>query len=148
MPIEMAGPVVFHWAEQGAVQIAPMSRNHKIVLDHPLGCCVDRDEADLLALSFDTKMHHPLAAVQVFDLEPAEFFTADAMIKQGGQNGAVAHTFERVGQWRFQQLARLTIAQSRRTSFIAVGHWTLDTVHRVAGDGVAFTEVIEEGGQG
>ena len=121
-----------------------MSGPRQILLDRPLRGRVDRDKADLVALAVDPEMHDALTAVQVPDPEPAELLAADAVIEQGGENGAVAHALERVGRRRFQQLARLTVAKRRRAAFIAIGHRPLDAVDRVAGDGIALAEVIEQ----
>jgi hypothetical protein len=40
-----------------------MSRQLQVILDHPLSCRINRDEADFCPLAFDAKMHHALAAV-------------------------------------------------------------------------------------
>ena len=55
---------------------------------------------------------------------------------------------ERVRRRRLQQLARLGVAERRRAAFIAVRHRPLHAVDRIAGDGVALAEVIEQRGQG
>jgi hypothetical protein len=48
------------------------------------------------------------------------------VIKQSGQDGAVAHSSERVAGRRLQQLARLRITERRGRAFVAVGHRPLD----------------------
>jgi hypothetical protein len=39
------------------------------------------------------------------------------------------------------------VAECRRAAFVPVGHWPFHSVHRIAGDSVAFAEIIEERGQ-
>ncbi len=58
-------------------------------------------------------MHHALAALHVADLQTTGLFAADAMIEQDGKNGAIAHTFQRIGRRRLEQPARLGIAERR-----------------------------------
>jgi hypothetical protein len=60
MPVKVTGPVVFYWPEQSSFGIAAMSRQRKILLDHPLGGGVHRDEAYLVALAHDPKMSDAL----------------------------------------------------------------------------------------
>src|ERR1700693_3660409 len=66
VPIKAAGPIVLHWPEQSTSDIAPMSCLCQIIFNHPLGSCVNRNEADLGPLAFDAKMHDAPSAVQVF----------------------------------------------------------------------------------
>src|SRR5882724_5889875 len=44
-------------------------------LQSSAGSCVNRNEADLGPLAFDTKMHDTLSAVQVLHPQTTEFFT-------------------------------------------------------------------------
>ena len=81
MPIKATGAVVFHRPEQSAFDIAPMSRQRQIILNHPLGSRINRDEADLGPLAFDTKMHDALSAVQILYPQAAELFSADTVIQ-------------------------------------------------------------------
>jgi hypothetical protein len=43
--------------------------------------------------------------------------------------------------------AGLDAAERRRAAFVPVGYWPFHSVHRIAGDSVAFAEVIKERGQ-
>ena len=105
------------------------------------------NKPDLVALTLDPKMHHALTTLHVLDPQPAQLLAADAVIEQGGQDGAIAHALERVRRRRLQQLARLSVAERRRAAFIAIRHWPLHAVHGIAGDGVALAEIIEQRGQ-
>ena len=69
------------------------------------------------------------------------------MIQQGSQDGPIPDALERVRERGFQQFAGLRVAECRRAAFVPVGHWPFHSVHRIAGDSVAFAEVIEERGQ-
>src|SRR5271154_2605542 len=92
-------------------------------------------------------MQHALAALHVLYTQAAELLAADAVIEQGGQDGAIADTFEGIVGWRIEQFAGLGITEGRGAAFIVVGHWALDAVDRVAGDRVALAEIIEQGRQ-
>jgi hypothetical protein len=81
-------------------------------------------------------------------MEPAELLAAHAVVKQGCEDGAIADALESVFGGRIEQLPRLCIAERQRAFFIAVGHWPLHPVDRIAGDGVALAEIVEEGRQG
>src|SRR4051794_20830843 len=56
-------------------------------------------------------MLHAAPLVNVLDLEFAQFFTAQGVIEQGRQNGAVAFAFKRAGVGCFEQRARLVITK-------------------------------------
>jgi hypothetical protein len=47
-----------------------MSRQRQVIINHPLGSRVNRDEADFGPLAFDAKMNDALSAVQSFTLKP------------------------------------------------------------------------------
>ena len=124
-----------------------MSGQCQIIFNHPLGSCINRNEADLGPLAFDTKMHDTLSAVQVLHPQTAEFFAPDTVIQQGSQDGPIPDALERARGRRFQQFAGLHVAERRRAAFVPVGHWPFHSVHRIAGNSVAFAEIIEERGQ-
>src|ERR1700733_1977046 len=66
MPIKATRSVVCHWTEQSAFHVAAMSRQRQVILNHPLGSRVNRDEANFGPFSFDAKMNDAMSAVQVF----------------------------------------------------------------------------------
>src|ERR1700732_2053715 len=101
-------------------------------------------ETNLAALAVDTKVHDALAALHIANTQQAEFFAADAVIEQGGQNRAVPYTLQRVDGRGLQQPAGLRVAEGRRAAFIAIGRRPLDAVNGITGDGIAFTEIIKQ----
>ena len=66
VPIKATGPIVLHRPEKSPFDIAPMASHCQIIFNHPLGSCINRNEADLGPLAFDAKMHDAPSAVQVF----------------------------------------------------------------------------------
>jgi hypothetical protein len=52
--------------------------------------------AQVVALALDPEVHHALATLDIAHPDPAQLLTAHAVIEQGGQDGPVAHTLERV----------------------------------------------------
>ena len=103
------------------------------------------NETDLVALALDPKMHHSLAALNIAHPQAAQFLAADAVVEQGGENGAIADALEGVFGRRIEQLARLGVAERRRLTFVAIGHRPLDAVDRIAGHGIVLTEIVEQG---
>ena len=93
-----------------------MAREREIFLDQPLRGGMHGNKSDFVALALDPKMHHALTALQVLHAQPAQLLAAQAVIEQGSQDGAIAFAFERVVWRRFEQLARLRIAERRRCS--------------------------------
>src|SRR5208283_3242085 len=89
-------------------------------------------------------MHDTLSAVQVFYSQTAELFTPDTVIQQGSQYGPIPDALERVRGWGFQQFAGLRVAECRGAAFVPVGHWPFHSVHRIAGDSVAFAEIMPD----
>jgi hypothetical protein len=77
-------------------------------------------------------------------LSPQQLLAANTVIEQGGEDGAIAHALERIDRRRVNQPARLGIAERRRQAFIAIRHWPLHAIDRIAGDGIGLTEVIEQ----
>src|SRR6516165_5388335 len=146
--VEFARAIVSHRTEHWGGDIRAVAGERQIFLDETLRHGMHGNKPYLVALTLDPEMHHALTALHVTDLQTAELLTANSVIEQGGQNGAITDTFERVSRRRIEQLARLGIAQRRRRAFIAVCHRPLDAIDRIAGHGIALAEIIEERGQG
>ena len=125
--------------------IGGVAGERQVFLDQSLREHMDGYKADFAALALDPKMQHPLTALHVLNAQAAEFLTADAVIEQGGEDGAIADALERIVGRRVEQLAGLGITQCWRAAFVVVGHWPLDAVDRIAGDGVVLAEIIEQG---
>ena len=75
-----------------------------------------RNEPDFVALALDPKMQHPLTALNIPHTQPAQFFAADAVIEQGGQDRAIADALERIFERRIEQFADLSIAEAPASS--------------------------------
>jgi hypothetical protein len=78
--------------------------------------------------------------------EAAQFFAAQPVVEEGGQDGAIAFAFQRVRRGRFQQRPDLAVAQRRRLAPIVIGLGALDPADRVVADGIGLAEVVEERG--
>jgi hypothetical protein len=134
--VELAADIVFDRTEERAGGISAVAGECEVFFDQALGGHVHRHKPYFVALALDAEVHHAVAALDILHPQSAELLTAEAVIQQNGEDGAVAHTFKSVSRWRLQQPARLHIAQGRCTAFIAVGHGAFDAVDRIAGDGV------------
>lgn len=110
-PVELLRrAVVLDGSEEGPADIGRMAGIRQILLNKSLGRGVYGNEADLVAFALDAEVHHTLTALHVADAQPAEFFAADAVIEQGGQDGAIALALERVFGRGVEQFAGLRIA--------------------------------------
>lgn len=105
------GAVVFHWPEEGARLVRAMLSEGQIFLDQPLRRGVSGNEPDLIPFALDAEMRHALTGLQIPNLKAAKFLAADAVIEQGGENGAIAQTFERIGRRSIEQFASLGVAE-------------------------------------
>jgi hypothetical protein len=143
--VKRAGAIVGDGTEHWRGGVAAMAGERYIFLDQLLCRHMHGNEADLAALAMHPEMHHASTAVQVAQAQPAEFLAADAVIEQGGEDGAIAHTLERVLGRRIEQLAGLGIAERRGRAFVSIGGRAFDTVDRIAGDSVMLAEIIEQG---
>src|SRR5271163_5188904 len=112
-PVELLGAIIGHRTKHGAGGIGSVAGERQIFLDQPLRQHLDGYEPDLTAFSLDPKMQHALPALDVLYTQAAELLAADAMIEQGGQDGAIADTFEGIVGWRIEQLAGLGITEGR-----------------------------------
>jgi len=121
--------LLFTGRKKSPFDIVPMPCQCQIIFNHPLGRCVNRNEADLGPLAFDTKMYDTLSAVQVLHPQTAEFFAPDTVIQQGSQDGPIPDALERACGRRFQQFTGLNIAERRRAAFfpLAIGRFTPST---------------------
>jgi len=146
-PIELLGAIIGHRTKHGAGGIGTVAGERQIFLNQPLREHLDGYEPDLVAFPLDPKMQHALPALHVLYAQAAELLATDAMIEQGGQDGAIADTLEGIVGRRIEQLAGLGIAEGRGAAFIVVGHRALDAVDGVAGDRVALAQIIEQGRQ-
>src|SRR5271170_2931657 len=95
-PVELARAVVRHRTEYRAGGIGAVAGESQVFLDQPLRHCMHGHEPDFAALALNPKMHHALTALDVSDPQPAQLLAADAVIEQGGQDGAIADALERV----------------------------------------------------
>src|SRR5215831_9721125 len=93
--VERASAVVRNRTEHWGGWIAAMAGERHIFLDQLLCCHMHGDEADLAALAMHPEMHHAPTAVQVTQPQPAELLATEAVIEQGGEDGAIAHALER-----------------------------------------------------
>jgi hypothetical protein len=126
----------------------PVFPRFEILADEPQRHRVNGNKPDLVALAFDAQMHDALAALHIAQAQQAEFFAADAVIEQGGENGAVAPSLQRVRGRGLQQSPGLCIAKRWRTALIIIRSRSLYAVHGIAGYGIALAEIIEERRQG
>ena len=69
-----------------------MTGQHQVFFDQALRGHMHRHKAYFVALAFNPEVHYAVAALNVPDPEGAELFTADAVIEQGGEDSAIAHT--------------------------------------------------------
>ena len=82
---------------------------------------MERHVARLFALAGDLQMRHAATFMpEVPDGELAQLLAAERVIEQGGQNGAIAHAFERFLGRRDEQLARLMVGDRRGFAFVAL----------------------------
>ena len=140
----LRGAIVLDGPEEGTGHVGAVAREREIFLDQPLRRGMHGNKPDFVALALDPKMHHALTALNVPHAQPAQLLTAQAVIEQGSQDGAIAFALERVVWRRFEQLARLRIAERRRAAFVSVRERPFHAIDGIAGDGVALAEVIEQ----
>src|SRR5271168_72818 len=148
MTIQFAGAIVSHRTEEGTLQVkfnAPAVFHHlQIFFDKPQHHRMKRDIADLVAFSPGVEVHDALAALDIPQPEEAQLLAPDAVIEQGSKNGTVPYTLQRVRGRGLQQSPGLRIAQGGSAALIVVGCGPLHTVHRIADDRVALTEIVEQ----
>ena len=123
MFIQSARAVVFHGTEERRIKAfmthrATVFPRFQIFANEPQYHRVNRNKTDLVAFAFDTEVHDALAALNVAQPQKAKLFAADAVIEQGGDNGTVPYTLQRVRGRGRQQRPGLRIAKGRRASFI------------------------------
>ena len=96
MPVQCACPVILHWTEEGGVQIKLFTGSRfqgiEIFRNEPLGCGMRGNKANLVALTFDSEMHHSLAALQIAQAQQTQLLAPDTVIEQGGKYRAIPYT--------------------------------------------------------
>jgi hypothetical protein len=88
--------VVLDWPKQRTVPIAAVTGERQVFFDESLSHGVNRNESNLVALTFDSEMHNTLTALHIFYPQSAQFLPAHTVIEQCGQDGAIANSFEGV----------------------------------------------------
>jgi type IV secretory pathway TraG/TraD family ATPase VirD4 len=83
-------------------------------------------------------------AGEVFDTQPAKLGPAQRVIKQHGEDGAIAFAFERAGVWRVQKPLGLRIGQGRSLTLVRALLGTRNTLDGVVGDGVGIAQMVEQ----
>jgi hypothetical protein len=66
----------------------------QVLANEPQYRRMDRNEPDLVSLAPDPEVHHPLTALHVFQWEATQLLTADAVIEEGSEDGAVAQPLQ------------------------------------------------------
>jgi hypothetical protein len=89
-PIQLPSSIIRHRVKHRAIDISGMPGECQVLLNQTLGRHMHGNKADLVALALNPAMQHPLAALNIAHPEPAQFLTADAVIEQGVENGAIA----------------------------------------------------------
>jgi len=143
--IERASAVICNRTEHGGGGIGAVAGQRHIFLDQLLCRHMHGDEADLAALAVHAEMHHAPAAVQVTQPQAAELLAADAVIEQGGEDGAIAHALEGVLGRGVEQLAGLSVTERWRGAFIGINRRPLDAIDRITSNSVTLAEIIEQG---
>jgi hypothetical protein len=138
VPFKRFRAVVLDRAEERAIRLWTMLGHRQIVTDQTLRHCMYRNEPDFVPFALDTEMHDTLAALHVFHAQRAQFLAADAMVKQGGKNGAVANAFERTRWRRIEKFPGLGVAEGRRAAFVAIGGRAFDASLLPRSDPVAL----------
>ena len=141
--VELAGAVVADGSEEGAFGVGGVAGFVQVVVQQFLGAGVQRDVAGLVAFAVHAQVRDAAAGVDVLDLQATEFFAAQAVIEQGGEQRPVAQAFEascRCG--RFIELPGLLVGDRRRLAFVAVDLGALDAFHGVGRHGVLVGQVL------
>jgi hypothetical protein len=86
------------------------------------GRAVVSDWPEEWAGAVDAEMADPFPALEIPHAEAAELLAADPVVKEGGQNGAIADAFERVLGRRLEQAAGLAVAERRRCPLPRMTH--------------------------
>ena len=81
----------------------------------------------------------------IAEAQQAEFFTADAVIEQGGEDCAIPYTLQRVRGRGLKQSAGLRITQRGRATLVAVRSRPFHSILRIAQDGIPLAERVEAG---
>jgi hypothetical protein len=102
------------------------------------------NNAHLLALAFNSKMHDAFAPLIIAHAKLTRFLAADAVKEQGRQYRPVANTFGRLCRRRLQELPSLHIAERRRRPFVVVRLRPLHALDWIIRYGVPFTEILKK----
>ena len=109
--VQRPGGVVFTGRNRGR-SILTMPGCSQIGLDQTGGLACHRHEADLVTLASMRKMQDAFPLLKIADPQRAEFFPAQTVIKQGGEDGSIRWPL-RVFAGGRPARSRLGIAQSR-----------------------------------
>ena len=103
--------------------------------------------AELPSLTMDSQRHDATTLHEVFDFQGAEFSSAQAMIEEDSQNGAVPLALERGWVGGIEQLARLLVGDGRGFALISPFSRPFDAMNGVDNDSVLFAEVLKKVGE-
>lgn len=92
----------------------------------------------------NTEVRHASAELKVSNLQTTELLSPETVEEEDRENRAIAFPFESPRIGCLQQRSSLTVPDRRRLSFVRFGPWTLDTFHRIVGDGVRLAQMLEQ----
>ena len=103
-----------------------------------------RHETDFVAFAMHPDVLDSTAVLDVANLEPAEFFTAQAVIEKDRQDSAVAFAFEGRCVRRIKQGAGLTVADRRRLAFVCSLARAFYAIDGIVRDRIALAQMIKQ----
>src|SRR5688500_680429 len=109
-----------------------------IRMNEPLRLRRHRDEAHLVALALNAKVHDTFAPLIIAHAQLTELLPPDAVKEQRGYDSPVTNPFERVRRRGLEEGPGLRITERRRRAFVVISLGALDTLHRVMRHGVAL----------
>src|SRR5690242_14731730 len=86
----------------------------------------------------------PAFLLEVANLQLAQFFAAQRVVEEGGENSAITLALEGLAVWLHEKLAGLMITEGRGLSFSTFHFRPLNTLHWIVGDGVLVAEVFKK----
>jgi hypothetical protein len=66
------------------------------------------------------KVEYAFTLLEITDAKLAEFLTAQAVVQERGEDGAIPFALERVSRWSFEEHARLFVTERRCEPLVGI----------------------------
>jgi hypothetical protein len=112
--------IILYGPKEGTIKIILVLGSIQILSYESLGFQTYGNIPGLVTLAVHAKVQHAFALLEIAHTELTEFFTAQAVIQQRGEDSTITFAFQGVCWRRLEQHTRLLVTERWRKAFLII----------------------------